>query len=431
MRNTWYDTRTGTAMAWRKGMVLTVALGAMSTAACGGDDGDETAATTSPAVASTAIATSEPATIAPTSPPTSETSAPPSTAATSASVVTTAPPTTAPAGPSGAELRAAVETGLASETGTALLLDRMAELDVPGIAVAVVADGEIVTSFGAGTTPDGRAMESTTLLQVGSVSKPIAAIAAVSLVADGTLPWDAPIDPFLTGFTLPPGAQTADAPVTLARLLSHTAGTNVGGFLGYASVESAPTRPEVLRGEGDTEPLTVVATPGAGYVYSGGGYELAAQAMLDASSPPTFDALVRERVLEPAGMTSTFYALDPPVDLLDGVSIGSVNGDPLAQGWQRHPEEAAAGVWTNADDPRTTADRLRRSPRRQRRRAPPRRLGGDDGDARDGERRARGGQWLVPRRRRGSDGVPPQRSQHRVRRRGRRHGRRAASAWWW
>lgn len=315
-------------------------------AACGSGDADEAAEPTSTA------ATAPPVTAPPvTAPPVAEPAVtePPPTEPPATGPPSTEPPVTQPEpGPTAEELRSAVETALVSETGTTSILDRMAELAVPGFAVAVVADGEIVTSFGVGTTPDGQPMDAGTVLQVGSVSKPVAAATALSFAANGDVSLDESIEPLLATYALPPGEQTDDEPVTLARLLSHTAGTNVEGFLGYVSADVAPSLPEVLRGEGDTEAVAVVATPGSGFTYSGGGYQLVEQTMLDVTGAESFDALVRERVFAPAGMTSSFFALDPPD--LGVVSIGSINGDALGQGWQRHPENAAAGLWTTADD---------------------------------------------------------------------------------
>ena len=85
-------------------------------------------------------------------------------------------------------------------------------------------------------------MTTTTLTQVGSVSKPVAAVGAMRLAADGRLPWDDDITPSLVAYTLPPGAQSGEHPVTLAGLLSHTAGTNVHGFEGYSSRDGRPHR---------------------------------------------------------------------------------------------------------------------------------------------------------------------------------------------
>jgi len=186
-------------------------------------------------------------------------------------------------------------------------------------------------------------------LQVGSVSKPVAAIAAMSMVADGVIELDAPIEASLRSYRLA-GTDAFDEPVTIGRLLSHTAGTNVDGFLGYPDAQTAPSLVGLLAGEGDTDAVAVVSAPGEGFMYSGGGYQVVEQAMLDASGAASFDALVRSRVFEPAGMVDSFYALDPPDAVVDRVSSGTFDGEALTQGWQRHPEHAAAGLWATAAD---------------------------------------------------------------------------------
>ena len=202
-----------------------------------------------------------------------------------------------PTGATIGEVIAAVEMSLRTESGVATLAERMAELSVPGVAVAVVRDGLVFGSFASGITPDGRPMTTTTLTQVGSVSKPVAAVGAMRLAADGSLPWDDDINPSLVSYTLPSGAQSAEHPVTLAGLLSHTAGTNVHGFEGYSSATDAPTLPGVLAGEGNSVAVRVVSEPGLRFEYSGGGYELVEQAMLDASGASDFDSLMpRSRV---------------------------------------------------------------------------------------------------------------------------------------
>ncbi len=255
-----------------------------------------------------------------------------------------------PAGATIGDVIAAVETSLGTEPGVATLAERMDELSVPGLAVAVVRDGALFGSFASGVTPDGRPMTTSTLTQVGSVSKTVAAVGAMRMAADGKLPWDDDITSSLISFTLPPGAQSGDHPVTLAGLLSHTAGTNVHGFPGYPSATQAPTLPEVLAGQGNTEAVHVVTEPGTRFDYSGGGYELVEQAMLDVSGANDFDTLIRELVFEPAGMVDSRYLLDLPADVAVRATPGSTNGEQLPQRWQAYPESAAAGLWTTADD---------------------------------------------------------------------------------
>ena len=106
----------------------------------------------------------------------------------------------------------------------------------------------------------------------------------------------------------------------------------------------------VLAGEGNSVAVRVVTEPGLRFDYSGGGYELVEQAMLDASGASDFDTLMRELVFEPAGMVDSRYALELPADVAARATPGSTDGEQLPQRWQAHPESAAAGLWTTADD---------------------------------------------------------------------------------
>ncbi|MEO0494488.1 MAG: serine hydrolase domain-containing protein [Actinomycetota bacterium] len=278
----------------------------------------------------------------------STTTAPPTTTTTTVATTTTTTTTTVPA-VDPAAVQAAIEAELASASGTTALAERMAELEVPGLAVAVVVDGEVVLTFGAGTTPAGSPMTAATISQVGSVSKPVAALVALAVAAEGDVDLDRDVEEILTSYVLPAGAQTADAPVTLSGLLAHDAGTNVDGFLGYGSAADAPDRPALLAGDGNTAALAVEAEPGSGFRYSGGGYELAAQVVEDALADE-WGSIADRVVFAPVGMADTFSATSLSDEQAARATEGSVGGNALGNRWQAHPEQAAAGLWTTADD---------------------------------------------------------------------------------
>jgi CubicO group peptidase (beta-lactamase class C family) len=221
--------------------------------------------------------------------------------------------------------------------------------DVPGLAVVVVRDGAVVLAEGYGTTPDGDPITADTLFQVGSTSKLVAAVTAASMAQEGVLPWDTDIAPLLTGWALPPGAQSAERPVTVAAITSHTAGFGVDGFLGYGADQPLPTRPELLSGLGNSGAVMVETPPGTEYRYSGGGYEVLAQLIEDVSGR-RYAEVVTERVFAPAGMSASGYwhPLDP--ERAARATGGAFDGEALPSQWQLHPEHAAAGLWTTADD---------------------------------------------------------------------------------
>jgi CubicO group peptidase (beta-lactamase class C family) len=79
-----------------------------------------------------------------------------------------------------------------------------------------------------------------TLFQAASMSKPVAAVAVLRLVETGTLALDEDVNGYLRSWRVPENEHTRESPVTLGRLLSHTAGMTVHGFPGYRHDAALP-----------------------------------------------------------------------------------------------------------------------------------------------------------------------------------------------
>ncbi len=226
----------------------------------------------------------------------------------------------------------------------------MARWKVPGVSVAVVDNGKIVWSRGYGViASDGKIpVTTTTRFQAASISKPVGAIAALSLVQTGTLSLDADVNTLLKRWKLPASDFTKDQPVTLRALLSHTGGTTIHGFPGYAQGVPVADNIQVLNGAppANTKAVVSEARPGERWQYSGGGYQIMQQMVEDTTGRPFAD-VVRERVLVPAGMTMSGYALPAKGSFSYG---HGADGKPIAGGWHSYPELAAAGLWTTPTD---------------------------------------------------------------------------------
>lgn len=233
------------------------------------------------------------------------------------------------------------------------LSDQMAALNVPGVSIAVIRDGKIDWARGFGITRKGGApVTADTLFQAGSVSKPIAAVAALALVQDGRLSLDTDVNKTLKSWTLPGNAFTATTPETLRALLSHTAGTTVHGFAGYEAGKPVPTLPQLLSGTApaNSEPIVVDQAVGSAFRYSGGGYSIAQQMMVDATGQ-TFPDIVRAKVFGPMGMTRS--SEDQPLDAARLATVAwphDPKGVVVKGGPHVYPEMAAAGLWTTATD---------------------------------------------------------------------------------
>jgi len=198
----------------------------------------------------------------------------------------------------------------------------------------------------------GPAVNAETMFQAGSISKPLAAMAALKLVEQGKLSLDVDINTLLKSWKLPSDPIQGGKPVTLRELLTHTGGTTVHGFPGYASNEPVPTLVQVLNGEkpANTAAIRSEAAPGSKWNYSGGGFTIMQQAMIDASGE-AFPKLLHSTVLAPIGMTHSTYEQPLPKEFQAfGATPYHGDGKPVEGGAHTYPEMAAAGLWTTPTD---------------------------------------------------------------------------------
>src|SRR5204863_1219352 len=129
----------------------------------------------------------------------------------------------------------------------------------------------------------GRGATTSTLFQAASISKPVAAVGVMDLVAHGKLSLDAPVNSLLRTWKLPENNLTAKTPVTLRMLLSHSGGTTVHGFPGYARDAKIPTLIQILDGKppANTAAIVVDLAPNTEFRYSGGGVTVMQAAVID------------------------------------------------------------------------------------------------------------------------------------------------------
>ena len=226
------------------------------------------------------------------------------------------------------------------EHATHTLADRMKELNVPGVSIAVLHNGQIEWARGFGVRSiGGPPVNAETLFQAGSISKPLAAMACLRLVQQGKLSLDADVNTYLTSWKFPSDPIAAGKPVTLRELLTHTGGTTVHGFPGYASTDPVPTLVQVLNGEkpANTPAIRSEAAPGARWNYSGGGYTIMQQAVIDVTHEP-FPNLLHDSVLAPIGMKRSTYEQPLPQSLRENAATPyRGDGKPVEGGAHTYP----------------------------------------------------------------------------------------------
>lgn len=231
---------------------------------------------------------------------------------------------------------------------------RMGHYHVVGVSVAVIEHYQIAWAKGYGITDQQskHPVQAETLFQAGSISKPVAAVAAMKLVQDNKLSLDQGVNQRLQSWHVPENEFTKTEKVTLRRLLSHSAGLTVHGFPGYAVGEPVPTVQQVLDGvkPANTPPVRVDFVPGSQFRYSGGGYTVM-QLLLTEISGQSFATLLQDSVLTPVGMTHSTYEQPLPAAMRPQAAFAyQADGSPVPGDYHTYPERAAAGLWTTVPD---------------------------------------------------------------------------------
>lgn len=226
--------------------------------------------------------------------------------------------------------------------------DRLKELGIPGLSMAMVVDGEIewAKAYGLADVAEKRQVDTETLFLAGSISKPVAALRAHQLVESNILTLDGSVNDYLTSWQLPENEFTLNEKVTLRRILNHTAGLTVWGFPGYDKGDTIPTVQQVLDGQGNTDSVRVYKEPGESWMYSGGGYTIM-QLMITDSEDLNFPIIMKENVLDPLGMTESTFE-NPLPEMYHAIAATGYrsDGEEVEGKWPIYPEMAAAGLWT-------------------------------------------------------------------------------------
>lgn len=231
---------------------------------------------------------------------------------------------------------------------------RMAALGVPGLSVAVFDNGRLLWARGYGMrdTATHAPVETSTLFQAASISKPVTSAALFKLVERGQVALDTDVNAQLRSWTLPGNGFTVVEKVTPRRIITHMAGLTVHGFAGYAQGEPLPRVEQILDGvaPANSQPVRVDLVPGTQERYSGGGFTVLQLLMQDATGQP-FAQLMQALMLEPAGMAHSSFAQPLPARLRGQAATGyDRQGTAVPGRFHVYPELAAAGLWSTPSD---------------------------------------------------------------------------------
>jgi len=234
------------------------------------------------------------------------------------------------------------------------IANTMKESKIPALSLAVINEGEVEWSetYQNADFLGEQPLDSTSVFQAASLSKPVTFLAALRMYAAGEIALDTNIQVYLKDYQLPQGKQTPENPVTFRNIFSHTSGISPGGYQGYARDLPMPSDISILRGEegANTPAIKVVTPPNEVLRYSGGAYTLAELALQDYFAAD-FSGIMQKWILEPVGMEHSTFTQPFPVADSNKVAKGYTYAGKRVEGaWRNHPEQAAAGLWSNASD---------------------------------------------------------------------------------
>ncbi len=200
------------------------------------------------------------------------------------------------------------ETGKSlDESLTPLVQDVMRSRQLPGLAIGVVADNEIVYTrgFGFKRIETREPISMTTVFHMASISKPFVATAIMQLVEQGKIQLDAPVVTYLPYFELDDDRYRG---ITVQHMLSHVSG--MPDVEGYEWDKPQYDEGALERYVRSVSSKKLLFEPGTQFAYSNLAFECLGDVIAKVSGMP-FDDYVKVHILNPAGMAESSF-LKPP-----------------------------------------------------------------------------------------------------------------------
>ncbi|HEB90127.1 MAG TPA: class A beta-lactamase-related serine hydrolase [Deltaproteobacteria bacterium] len=250
-----------------------------------------------------------------------------------------------------------------SVAGYTARLDRrvpewMKAAGVPGVALAVVHEGDLVWSGAYGTAdPEaGREMTVDAVFRVESISKSVTAWGVMKLVQDGLIDLEAPVERYVDRETIPALSQArigrgrSDSGITIRRLLSHDAGLAVGTI----DLEFPPPSKQSAKRDEEMPSLRqtlarearLVRQPGTGFGYSNVGFDLL-ELVIEEVTGRDFAEYMAAEILAPLGMKDSGFGWNE--ERRERIPVGTdLRGRPVPT--YIRPTRASGGLFATVGD---------------------------------------------------------------------------------
>ncbi len=223
--------------------------------------------------------------------------------------------------------------------------DTMESLGVPGFAVAVVKDGEILVldAMGPRNVDDNDPIDADTIFYIASITKTYLAAAIVALAEEGRIDLDLPVKTYLPRFKL--ADEEATSTITVRDLLCHGRGIDSGPIVFLDAYSGQITEDRYYH-------WLALVEPGGSVEYSNVHYTLLGR-VIEAVTGTSWKDYLQERLFERTGLEhTTAYASRMYADANAAIPLV-----PTDTGWAASPVRktdrtmhAAGGMGTSARD---------------------------------------------------------------------------------
>lgn len=205
----------------------------------------------------------------------------------------------------------------------AMIKEWMTSVDVPGVAVGVIAGGkEYVAGFGVTNVDHPLPVDADTLFQLGSIAKTYTGTIMMRLVDQGLVDLDAPVRAYLPEFRVADDAVSAA--VTVRQLLNHSA-----GWLGDVFNDTGIGEDAIARFVAELAENPQIAPLGQFFSYNNAAVIVAGR-LIEVVTGQTYLAALTEQVLAPLGLERTF--LYPEQIMTEAFAVGHTEAPGAAEG---------------------------------------------------------------------------------------------------
>jgi CubicO group peptidase (beta-lactamase class C family) len=222
---------------------------------------------------------------------------------------------------------------------------KMDEYHIPGLAFIFVQEGEVIYShaYGFANLEESIPLNNqSSIMRIASVSKSFVATAVMQLVERGELDLQEDINQYLRSFEI---RSSYSRPVTLAHLLTHTAGFEDPPYI-FNTDPNLVQPLEVFLAKSLPSPTH---SPGKTFIYSNYGYALAALIVEEVSSIP-FYQYVEQNIFQPLKMDQSQYLLSPPLPENMATGYAYQDGKQIPQPIDYDSEYPAGSIISTAEE---------------------------------------------------------------------------------